>query len=109
MARPITIFTGQWTDLPFEEVCSTMHRIGFDGIEIACWGGHMDVEKAAKDPKYVEDKLKMLEKYGLKTWALGNHLGGQCVGDAFGDPRLKGFHLLHAKMTRKSEHGESSP
>lgn len=91
MGRPITIFTGQWTDLPFEEVCELMGKIGYDGLEIACWGGHMDVEKAAKDPKYVDQRLKILEKNGLKCWTLGNHIGGQCVGDAFGDPRLKGF------------------
>lgn len=91
MARPVTIFTGQWADLPFEEVCKIIGEMGYDGVEIACWGDHMDVEKAATDPKYVEEKKAILAKYNLKCWALGNHLGGQCVGDAFGDPRLAGF------------------
>jgi len=91
MARPVTIFTGQWADLPFEEVCKIIGGMGYDGVEIACWGDHMDVEKAATDPKYVEEKKAILAKYNLKCWALGNHLGGQCVGDAFGDPRLAGF------------------
>ncbi len=91
MARAVTIFTGQWADLPFEEVCKIISEMGYDGLEIACWGDHMDVEKAAKDPKYVEEKKATLAKYNLKCWALGNHLGGQCVGDAFGDPRLADF------------------
>lgn len=91
MGRPVTIFTGQWADLPFEEVCGIMEKIGYDGLEIACWGDHMDVEKAATDPKYVEGRLRTLESHKLGCWALGNHLGGQCVGDAFGDPRLRGF------------------
>jgi len=91
MARPVTIFTGQWADLPFEEVCKIIGEMGYDGVEIACWGDHMDVEKAATDPKYIEEKKAILAKYNLKCWALGNHLGGQCVGDAFGDPRLAGF------------------
>ncbi|HCG64070.1 MAG: AP endonuclease [Spirochaetes bacterium GWC2_52_13] len=91
MARPVTLFTGQWADLSFEDVCSHIGGFGYDGLEIACWGDHMDVERAAKDPDYVAKKKKILAKYGLKCWALGNHLAGQCVGDAFGDPRLEGF------------------
>lgn len=91
MARPVTIFTGQWADLPFEEVCKIIGDMGYDGVEIACWGDHMDVKKAATDPEYVKNRKAILEKNNLKCWALGNHLGGQCVGDAFGDPRLRGF------------------
>jgi sugar phosphate isomerase/epimerase len=91
MARLATIFTGQWTDLPFEEACKTISEIGYEGVEIACWGDHMDVEKAATDPKYVEERKAILKKYNLQCYALGNHLAGQCVADAFGDPRLAGF------------------
>jgi sugar phosphate isomerase/epimerase len=91
MARKVTLFTGQWADLPFEEVCKIVSEMGYDGLEIACWGDHMDVKKAATDPSYVKDRLATLKKYNLGCWALGNHLAGQCVGDAFGDPRLAGF------------------
>ena len=87
MKRPITIFTGQWADLPFEKVCKLMSEIGYDGLEIACWGDHMDVKRAAKDMFYVEEKRAILEKYNLKCWALGSHLAGQCVGDLY-DKRL---------------------
>ncbi|MDT4763218.1 sugar phosphate isomerase/epimerase family protein [Sphaerochaeta sp. PS] len=91
MARLVTIFTGQWADLPFEQMCRTVSEIGYEGVEIACWGDHMDVQKAATDPAYVAEKKAILKKYNLQCYALGNHLGGQCVGDAFGDPRLAGF------------------
>ncbi len=91
MGRPVTLFTGQWADLPFEKVCEIVSSQGYDGVEIACWGDHMDVKKAATDPSYVANKKEILKKYNLGCWALGNHLGGQCVGDAFGDPRLDGF------------------
>ncbi|MDY0288548.1 MAG: sugar phosphate isomerase/epimerase [Sphaerochaeta sp.] len=91
MARLATIFTGQWADLPFEEMCRTVSTIGYEGVEIACWGDHMDVKKAAEDHSYVAEKKAILKKYNLECFALGNHLGGQCVGDAFGDPRLAGF------------------
>lgn len=90
MNRPITIFTGQWADLPFEKVCKLMSEIGYDGLEIACWGDHMDVKRAAKDMSYVEEKKAILEKYNLKCWALGSHLAGQCVGDLY-DKRLDNF------------------
>ena len=42
MARPITLFTGQWADLPFEEVGRLASGWGYDGLEIACWGDHLD-------------------------------------------------------------------
>jgi sugar phosphate isomerase/epimerase len=90
MPRPVTLFTGQWADLPFEEVCRKAGAWGYDGLEIACWGDHMDVRKAANDRAYVAKKLQVLKKNGLKCWALGAHLAGQCVGDPY-DPRLDGF------------------
>jgi len=90
MSRPVTIFSGQWADLPFDQFCAKVKSFGYDGIEIACWGDHMDVKRAATDPKYVEERKAILAKHGLKAWALGAHLAGQCVGDLW-DPRLDGF------------------
>jgi len=52
VSRPVTIFTGQWADLTFEEVCKMMSEIGYDGLEIACWGDHLDPKRAAEDPAY---------------------------------------------------------
>ncbi len=90
MARKVTIFTGQWADMPFEKLCKTMSSMGYDGLEIACWGDHMDVFKAAEDMEYVKEKKSILKKYNLECWALGNHLAGQCVGDLY-DERLDNF------------------
>jgi sugar phosphate isomerase/epimerase len=90
MSRPVTIFSGQWADLPFEKFCEKAKAFGYDGVEIACWGDHLDLKKAATDPGYAEERNKILGKYGLKTWAIGTHLAGQCVGDNW-DPRLDGF------------------
>lgn len=90
MARPVTLFSGQWADLPFEAFCPKVKSFGYDGVEIACWGDHLDVRKAASDPSYVKAKKAILEKNGLKVWALGAHLTGQCVGDRH-DPRLDNF------------------
>jgi sugar phosphate isomerase/epimerase len=90
MARPVTLFTGQWADLPFETLCAKAKSFGYDGLEIACWGDHLDLKKAATDQEYVAGKKAVLKKYGLQCWALGTHLIGQCVGDNW-DPRLDGF------------------
>ncbi|WP_017627418.1 sugar phosphate isomerase/epimerase family protein [Nocardiopsis chromatogenes] len=81
MPRPVTLFTGQWADLPFEEVCRLASSWGYDGLEIACWGDHFDVRQAVEDPAYVDAKRAVLGKYDLKVWAISNHLTGQAVCD----------------------------
>ncbi|MFJ3929016.1 MULTISPECIES: sugar phosphate isomerase/epimerase family protein [unclassified Streptomyces] len=81
MSRPITLFTGQWADLPFEEVCELAAGWGYDGLEIACSGDHLEVGRALADPSYVRAKLALLETHGLQVWAISNHLVGQAVCD----------------------------
>ena len=90
MARPVTLFTGQWADLPFETLCRKAREFGYDGLEIACWGDHMDVRRAATDPAYVAERKAILAEHKLQVFALGAHLAGQCVGDLW-DPRLDHF------------------
>lgn len=90
MARPITLFSGQWADLPFATLCQKLRSFGYDGVEIACWGDHLDVRKAASDPRYVEERKAILHEHKLQCFTLGAHLAGQCVGDLW-DPRLDGF------------------
>jgi sugar phosphate isomerase/epimerase len=79
--RPVTLFTGQWADLPFTEVCKLASGWGYDGLEIACWGDHFDVAKAAEDDNYIKKKRDTLEQHGLGCWAISNHLNGQAVCD----------------------------
>jgi sugar phosphate isomerase/epimerase len=81
MPRPITLFTGQWADLPFEEVARLASQWGYDGLEIACWGDHLDPNRGATDDAYLDEKRAVLDKYGLKVWAISNHLKGQAVCD----------------------------
>jgi len=90
MARPVTLFSGQWADLPFDALCRKVKSFGYDGLEIACWGDHMEVQKAATDPKYCQAKKAVMAEHKLSAWALGAHLAGQCVGDLW-DPRLDNF------------------
>ncbi|MEP6562962.1 MAG: sugar phosphate isomerase/epimerase family protein [Nakamurella sp.] len=81
MARPITLFTGQWADLPFEEVARLAAGWGYDGLEIACWGDHFDVRQAVEDESYIDGRRAILDKYGLAVYAISNHLKGQAVCD----------------------------
>jgi sugar phosphate isomerase/epimerase len=81
MARPVTLFTGQWADLPLEVLAQKAKSWGYDGLELACWGDHFEVDKALKDDKYCKAKRAMLDKYGLKVFAISNHLVGQCICD----------------------------
>jgi sugar phosphate isomerase/epimerase len=81
MARPVTLFTGQWADLPLEELAAKAGEWGFDGLELACWGDHFEVDRALAERDYVTRKRELLERHGLQCWALGAHLVGQAVCD----------------------------
>lgn len=79
--HPVTLFTGQWADMPFEELAQRASEWGYDGLEIAASGDHLDLKRADEDDAYVQSRLDILDKYGLKVWAISNHLGGQAVCD----------------------------
>jgi sugar phosphate isomerase/epimerase len=81
MARPVTLFTGQWADLPLAELAAKAAAWGFDGLELACWGDHFEVDRALAEPEYVAEKRALLDRHGLGCWALGAHLVGQAVCD----------------------------
>ena len=88
MNRPVTLFTGQWADLPLETLCQKAKAFGYDGLELACWGDHFEVNKA--DQAYCKAKKDLLARYGLKLFAISNHLVGQAVCDRI-DQRHKGI------------------
>src|SRR6266536_3207542 len=81
MARHVTLFTGQWADLPLEDLAGRCAGWGFDGLELACWGDHFDVDRALAEPGYVAARRALLERHGLGCWAIGAHLVGQAVCD----------------------------
>jgi len=81
VARPVTLFTGQWADLPLEDLAGKAGSWGFDGLELACWGDHFEVDKALADDGYCRSRQEILERNHLNVWALGAHLVGQAVCD----------------------------
>ncbi|MDZ7722524.1 MAG: sugar phosphate isomerase/epimerase family protein [candidate division KSB1 bacterium] len=90
MSRPVTLFTGQWADLPLKELAKLASQWGYDGLELACWGDHFEVPRALESDLYIRDKKDLLAKYDLKCFAISNHLVGQCVCDPV-DERHKGI------------------
>jgi sugar phosphate isomerase/epimerase len=81
MGRPVTLFTGQWADLPLEALAERCGQWGYDGLELACWGDHFEVDRALAEPDYVAGRRTLLERHGLRCWTLGAHLVGQAVCD----------------------------
>lgn len=97
--RNVTLFTGQWADLDLETLAQKASEWGYDGLELASCPNHFNIEEATSDPAYVENVKKTLSDFGLRTWAISNHLEGQLVcdhnderSDAFVPSALKGRH-----------------
>lgn len=81
MNRPVTLFTGQWADLPLTTLCAMAADWGYDGLELACWGDHFEVDRALSEDSYCQKKRDVLESFGLACFAISNHLVGQAVSD----------------------------
>ena len=101
MARPVTLFSGQWADLPLATLCTKAKAFGFDGLELACWGDHFDATKA-RDKGYCAERHSLLARHGLKTWAISSHLVGQAVCDNI-DSRHKAILPPHVWGNGKPE------
>lgn len=117
MPRPVTLFTGQWADLPLEVLCEKAKSFGYDGLELACWGDHFDVEAALSKDGYIQGRWDILNKYGLKCFAISNHLVGQAVCDriderhkgivpprVWGDGKEDGVHVRAAEEIKNTAH-----
>ncbi len=81
MARPVTLFTGQWADLELEDLARKASEFGYQGLELACWGGHFDVHRALSEGSYCTQVRDLLERHDLQVYAISTHLVGQAVLD----------------------------
>ncbi|MEY4133554.1 MAG: hypothetical protein RL592_1612, partial [Verrucomicrobiota bacterium] len=79
--RPVTLFTGQWADLKIAELLPKVKAMGYEGVELACWGDHFDVVRAVNEKGYVESVWELLKKHDLGCWAISSHLVGQATCD----------------------------
>lgn len=94
MPRPVTLFTGQWADLSLETLAAKAAAWGYEGLELACWGDHFNVQRALAEPGYCAQQREILAKHKLKVWAISNHLVGQAVCDLI-DHRHKSILPAH--------------
>ncbi|MFC8182149.1 sugar phosphate isomerase/epimerase family protein [Rhodococcus sp. NPDC057297] len=99
---PVTLFTGQWADLPLEDVARLAASWGYDGLEIAASGDHLDLLRADEDPAYLGERLEIVERHGLRVHAISNHLTGQAVCD---DP----IDFRHEAIVRPYTWGDGEP
>jgi len=81
MTRPVTLFTGQWADMPLETLAERTSEWGYDGLELACWGDHFEIDRALSEDGYCQHQLDILAKNDLTCFAISNHLVGQAVSD----------------------------
>jgi len=100
MARPLTIFTGQWADIPLAELAPKIKSMGYDGLELACWGDHFEVARAG-EKGYLKSRWDILEANGLNCYAISNHLVGQCICD--------NVDLRHKAMMTPAIWGDGDP
>jgi sugar phosphate isomerase/epimerase len=85
MARPIILFSGQWADLPLEELAPQAAEWGYQGLELACWGDHCEVQRALSEDDYGPKKLALLSRSELAVPVLAAHRVSQAVCDPIDD------------------------
>ena len=90
MPRPVTMFTGQWADLSLADLLPKLKSLGYDGVELACWGDHFDVQAALNEDGYVEGRWELLKQHGMSCYSISSHLVGQAICDHI-DERHQGI------------------
>jgi sugar phosphate isomerase/epimerase len=90
MARPVILYSGQWTDLPVEELVQKVSEWGYQGLELSCWGDHFEVQRALSEPEYCQRKLDLVVRADLSVPVLSSHRVGQAVCDVI-DARHQGL------------------
>ncbi|HEX5446420.1 MAG TPA: sugar phosphate isomerase/epimerase [Pirellulales bacterium] len=81
MPRPVTLFTGQWADLKLEDLARKAAEFGYQGLELACWGDHFEVDQALADNRYCAARRDILDRHDLQVFAISAHLVGQAELD----------------------------
>ena len=106
MSRPVTLFTGQWADLPLESSPRRPPSWGFDGLELACWGDHFDVAARARATRLrAAQRRELLERHGLGV--LGDRQPPRRPGGVRPDRRAPPGHPAPASLGRRRSRGRA--
>src|SRR5271166_5787980 len=81
MARPVILFTGQWADLPLDELIPQVAEWGYQGLDLCCWGDHFEVQRALSEDDYAPAKLELFNRLELAAPVLSSHRVGTAVCD----------------------------
>ena len=81
MPRPILLFTGPFADLPLDTLAAKVGEWGYQGVELCCWGDHLEVQRALSDESYCASRLELLARHDLHATVIANHKVGQAVSD----------------------------
>jgi len=49
---------------PLVELLPLVKKMGYDGVELACWGDHFEVDRALAESDYCKKKWALLAKHG---------------------------------------------
>ena len=81
MARPVTLFTGQWADLTLEELARKCGE-WVSTVSSSHAGGPLRRRPGSLgEAGYIEGRWEILRGNGLNCWAISTHLVGQAVCD----------------------------
>ncbi len=86
MARSILLFSGGWSDLPLETLTQLAADCGYHGLDLACWGDHLEVQRALAEDDYCPQKLALLGRLELGVPVVSAHRVSQAVCDRI-EPR----------------------
>jgi sugar phosphate isomerase/epimerase len=81
MARSVLLFSGGWSDLPLETLAQLAADWGYHGLDLACWGDHLEVQRALDQEEYCSQKLALLNRLDLGIPVVSAHRVSQAVCD----------------------------
>jgi sugar phosphate isomerase/epimerase len=81
MPRPVILFSGGWADLPLEQLAPQAAEWGYNGLDLACWGDHFEVQRALSEDDYVGARLDLLNRLELSVPVVSCHRLSQAVCD----------------------------
>ena len=88
MPRPVLLFTGPFADVPLDALAGKAADWGYQGLELCCWGDHLEVQRGLSDDAYPAARVDLLARHDLTLAVVAAHKVGQAVCDVI-DERHK--------------------